>query len=371
MTESESRPVAFVLTPFEPEFDRIFERIIKPSIEEEGYEVLKANTNLQQRNIMRTIVEGVAHADLIVAELTGNNPNVFYELGMAHGLQQPVIMVSQDLSQVPFDLRSYNVLTYSTDVFEVDDFRASLRGLARGKIDGTVDFENPVSDFAPTGIQPVAAPPGNRPSPSVARGPIAEVEEHGEAEERGVLDFTSGAETAMEEIAGIAENFTQHMNDLGINMAARSAEVDLVNQSSTPGSAARMLRLANEMAGDLNRFSDDVATDLPAFHEAWERFENNLTNALPSLKLSSEEDREAAEGLLTIFDELREAMNQALQGIEQGRGQFEPLRGISARLNSAVRRLERTLDNLYEEFSTGESIVIRTRSLLEQKLQSE
>lgn len=97
MAEGATRPPAFVLMPFEPEFDRIFERLIQPTLAEVGYEVQRADTDLSQRNIMRKIIEGIANADLIVAELTGNNPNVFYELGVAHGLQKPVIMISQDV----------------------------------------------------------------------------------------------------------------------------------------------------------------------------------------------------------------------------------------------------------------------------------
>lgn len=332
--------------------------------------MLKADTNLQQRNIMRTIVEGIAQADLIVAELTGNNPNVFYELGVAHGLQQPVVMIAQDVDQIPFDLRSYNVVIYSLDVFEVDDFREALRSLARGKIEGTVQFENPVSDFAPMGTPPGNAPRRYVQHPSVAGGPVAE-EETGEPspEERGILDFTSEVESAILEIGEISQSLTSHMENLGLSIATRSVEVEAVSQSANPGSNARMLKLANEMGEDLKNFSDNTDAEMTAFHSAWERFEDNFTSVLPSLNIANEEDREAAEGLQTIFDDLGEGLSQALEGIDSGRGQFDSLRGISSRLNSAVRRLERTMENLHEEFSTGQSVVIRTRNLLDQKLQ--
>jgi len=293
-------------------------------------------------------------------------------LGVAHGLQQPVVMIAQDVGQIPFDLRSYNVMIYSTNVFEVDEFRSGLREFARGRVEGTIDFENPVSDFAPTGTPLRSASRLRKPPESVAGEPAAE--EDGEVtspEDRGLLDFTSGFETAMAEIEEISQSLLTHMENLGTGIAARAAEIEATSESATPGSAKRMLRLANEMGNDLKKFSNNVDADLPAFHAAWERIEENFTNALPSLDISSEEDQEAAAGALTMFDDLREALNEALEGIDSGRGQFDNLRVISSKLNSAVRRVERTFDRLYEEFSTGESVVIRTRNLLDQKFQGE
>jgi hypothetical protein len=49
---------------------------------------------------------------VLVADLTGRNPNVFYELGLAHAMQKPVILVADNLNDVPFDLRGLRVLSY-------------------------------------------------------------------------------------------------------------------------------------------------------------------------------------------------------------------------------------------------------------------
>ena len=76
---------AFVIIPFEDEFDAIFDKLIKPPLEEIGYEVFKADSLLDQQNILRDIIRGIETADLIIAEITTPNPNVFYELGLSHG----------------------------------------------------------------------------------------------------------------------------------------------------------------------------------------------------------------------------------------------------------------------------------------------
>ena len=82
-------PKAFVIMPFDLEFTPIYEQLIKPHLEEAGYYVHRADSFFDQENIIRDIVRGIAEASLVIAELTIPNPNVYYELGLCHGLKIP------------------------------------------------------------------------------------------------------------------------------------------------------------------------------------------------------------------------------------------------------------------------------------------
>ncbi|GAI12942.1 unnamed protein product, partial [marine sediment metagenome] len=73
--------------PFDLEFDWIFNDLIKLALEEVGYDVKRADSILNQQNILKDVVRGIAEADLVVADLTGLNPNVFYEIGIAHTMR--------------------------------------------------------------------------------------------------------------------------------------------------------------------------------------------------------------------------------------------------------------------------------------------
>lgn len=53
------------------------------------------------------------HAEVLLADLTGKNPNVFYELGLAHAARKPVVLITETLADVPFDLRAIRVIEYS------------------------------------------------------------------------------------------------------------------------------------------------------------------------------------------------------------------------------------------------------------------
>lgn len=61
---------------------------------------------------MDQVWRGIRNATVLIAELTSKNPNVFYELGLAHALEKPVILVSSNQEDVPFDLRHIRVILY-------------------------------------------------------------------------------------------------------------------------------------------------------------------------------------------------------------------------------------------------------------------
>ena len=363
MAQGESSPLAFVLMPFAQEFQRVYDSLIQPSLTSEGYDVKRADTTFDQMNIMRTVVENIANAELVIAEVTTVNANVFYELGIAHALGKPVVMVAQGLDEIPFDLRSYRTILYSTEFDEVDSFKEALREVARQRRDNTISFGNPVTDFAPEQVSagPDVSPP---------RGKAASNEESEDEEpedDLGVYDFVHTAETSLERVTTTSEEITETVNNFGANLVARGAEIESVS-SSAPGSSARMMHILRGMASDMKEFSDKVSVELPEFHTAWEGFEDSFTNLLSRVRIETKEDREQAVALKSSMDDFREVMTGALAGVEQARGVFEPMKGMSKDLNVAVRRVEKTIERVAEEFSIGESVIIRTTNLLDQKI---
>jgi hypothetical protein len=110
-----SKETCFVISPFGEPFDTYFSHIVKPAIEESDMLAVRGDSLYRPTSIMDDIWEGIRDARFLIAELTGRNPNVFYELGLAHALSKPVILISQSIEDVPFDLRSIRVLTYDKD----------------------------------------------------------------------------------------------------------------------------------------------------------------------------------------------------------------------------------------------------------------
>jgi nucleoside 2-deoxyribosyltransferase len=95
------------------ELNVVYEDFVKPVLEgscdllcERGDDIFGSNI------IMEDIEKSIKASDLIVADLTGKNPNVFYEVGISHTLRKPVLLLAQSIEDVPFDLRHRRVLLY-------------------------------------------------------------------------------------------------------------------------------------------------------------------------------------------------------------------------------------------------------------------
>jgi hypothetical protein len=98
--------------PFGGWFDDYFESIYKPALEEAGLKVNRADDLYRPSTIVNDIWTYTQSAKLILADLSNKNPNVFYELGLAHALAKPAILITESIEDVPFDLRALRVIEY-------------------------------------------------------------------------------------------------------------------------------------------------------------------------------------------------------------------------------------------------------------------
>ncbi|MCK4247638.1 MAG: hypothetical protein KAX04_03775, partial [Methanomicrobia archaeon] len=112
--EVKEKKSCFVLMPFKKEQNEIYKSVIKPTVEKNGYICLRADDIYKSTPIMEDILESIKKANIIIADLTGRNPNVFYELGMAHIIKYPerVILLTKSDEDIPFDLASFRHIKY-------------------------------------------------------------------------------------------------------------------------------------------------------------------------------------------------------------------------------------------------------------------
>jgi len=106
------RPFAFVLMPFSADFDQIYAEGIKVAAQRAGFECQRVDEQIFSEGILARVYAEIAKADLIIADMTGCNPNVFYEVGYAHALNKPVILLTQRASDIPFDLKHSQHVVY-------------------------------------------------------------------------------------------------------------------------------------------------------------------------------------------------------------------------------------------------------------------
>lgn len=78
-------------------------------------------------DIMLEVWSAMNNARIIIADCTGRNPNVFYELGIAHTLGKPTILLTQDIGDIPFDVRSKRFIVYQNSMTGLTPLRVNLR----------------------------------------------------------------------------------------------------------------------------------------------------------------------------------------------------------------------------------------------------
>lgn len=136
--ESEEN-TAFVIMPFLKEFEEVYGEICQICLELR-IDCKRADEIITNRAIMENILERIAKSEIIIADLTEKNPNVFYEVGVAHSLrdQDCVILITQNLQNSPFDINHRSILVY--DKRNMMKFRNDLkkrvlfsRGISRKK----------------------------------------------------------------------------------------------------------------------------------------------------------------------------------------------------------------------------------------------
>jgi len=136
------------------QWDHIFEKWIKRAVDSFGDKTLVCKRSpARPGNFIKGIVGDLANDDWVIADLTGQRPNVYYELGVRHALRVGTVIITQELSALPSDLQGYYAFeySYSEKDFEYEfyfaKFQKKLHELFES-IAGIEDFsDNPVSDF--------------------------------------------------------------------------------------------------------------------------------------------------------------------------------------------------------------------------------
>lgn len=105
----------FVLMPFREPFNTYYNSIIEPAVTKANLQPKRGDSLFLPTPIMADIWAMIQNTKVLVAVLTGKNANVFYELGLGHAIGKPIVLVSETMDDVPFDLQALRVILYNKD----------------------------------------------------------------------------------------------------------------------------------------------------------------------------------------------------------------------------------------------------------------
>lgn len=113
------KPFCFVLMPFSKDFEDIYTYGIKGACEDAGVYCERVDEQIFTGSMLDRIYNQISRADLIVADMSGRNSNVFYEVGYAHALGKRTILLTQDAGDIPFDLKHFPHIVYGARISEL------------------------------------------------------------------------------------------------------------------------------------------------------------------------------------------------------------------------------------------------------------
>ena len=114
----DSNPIkAFVVMQFTPEYNDLYAEVIKPTVESFGIDCVRADDIYSSGSILDDITQSIIESSFIIADITPDNPNVFYEVGYSHAIKKPVILLSDNRrDRLPFDISGFRVILYDNSI---------------------------------------------------------------------------------------------------------------------------------------------------------------------------------------------------------------------------------------------------------------
>lgn len=122
----------FVVMPFSSLFQIEYEKIIQPALTELNIECVRGDEIYSKQRIVDDVWDSIKKCRFVLAELTGKNPNVLYEIGLAHAIGKPVIIITRNGDDVPFDLKALRYLFYDVnDPYWGENLKKGIQNLAK------------------------------------------------------------------------------------------------------------------------------------------------------------------------------------------------------------------------------------------------
>jgi len=319
--------------PFSDEFFESYE-MIKQYFEEK-FEFSHAGEEDNQQNILADIIPPIYNADIVLADLTGLNPNVMYELGIAHSLNKKTVVITRDdLSKLPFDLKQYRAKGYSTHFKQFHDLLSYLEKQLMGAIEGSVIFSNPVKDFLDNNqLDPMKLFNNKAPSTDIP------------TDEKGFVDFLAEIEEDSEEMAQNIRTMSVELQELNTGVNRSTAEMNRVQQAGGSGVASHTRKQAKKIAELMETFSSNLKRHNENNTVLWNRIEKNVLGLLENQYAATDANKASLIEYLSSLHRLRGSINFSVNAINDTKEIIRSGKGLQRSLNKAIQFMVEDMEN--------------------------
>lgn len=138
-------PIGQPKTDIRKHADDVLECIITPALEKYGIKGVRADHMGEPGKISDQMIGAILDYDLCIADLTGNNPNVFYEVAIAQAARKPIVLIMHQGEKIPFDIQDYRILEYDLEPRNI--YHQKWANLLAGQIQAVLS-----KDYQPVGL---------------------------------------------------------------------------------------------------------------------------------------------------------------------------------------------------------------------------
>ena len=110
------QPKVFIVMQFSPPYDELYADVIKPVCEDLELEPHRADETFSPGLIIADVIRQIFESKIVIAEITPTNPNVYYEVGFAHAMNKPTILIADRGTKLPFDVSPFRTLFYENTI---------------------------------------------------------------------------------------------------------------------------------------------------------------------------------------------------------------------------------------------------------------
>lgn len=331
----DSKKNVFVIMPFQEEFFEMYE-MLKMEFAD-NYEFTNAGEEGNQQNILRDIIEPIYQSDIVIADLTGLNPNVMYELGIAHTFNKKTIVITKDdLAQLPFDLKQYRAKDYSTHFKKFADLIEYLKVNMDGAVNGDVSYSNPVKDFMTLA--------GINNGSCFCETPL-NLEDN---TDKGFLDFLAEIEENADALAKDIQTMTEEMENMSSGVSKSTNEIERVQENGGSGVASFARKESKKAAQYISDFALKLRVHNQTIESLWDKVENSTLGLLENQFATHDNNKQSLMDYLISLKGMKKAIIQSNISVEELKTSVEGNMGIERSMNQAIRFLIEDLSTYIE-----------------------
>ena len=351
------KPIVFVITPFNEDFLALYDELSRQF--ENDFEFTNAGDLDNQQSILKDIVQGIYKADVIIADLTGLNANVFYELGLAHAMNKKVIIITQDLSELPFDIKSYRANEYSLQFNKLPNLIIELKKLLTGAIDNSVQYGNPVCDYLPNYFTNVEVL-GVNTSINVNEGSedVEATEEESESD-KGYLDYIADILENSNKMTTEISSMNTEMDEMTSSITSATNDINRATAKTGTTDAVFVRNVCRKLSKPIDTFSAKLKGHVSEVSICWDIVENSylalLDNSFAQKKENFSELQDSIKNLTEMKSSIKYSHGEIANFVETLHNSL----GMERHLNKSITILIKELESYLTISETMSSSIDR------------